>query len=185
MQENDKTNLSDEELMTFYQAGDFTSFEILYQRHSGRVFEYLKKKVSVAVAQELLQETFEKLHRSRGKYSSQYPFLPWLFTISRNALFDFLKTAENKVSQNSTPSPVLLDNLVSAISEPHSSHDIAIVLETLPQHQKKAIELRYLRDWSFEKIATDMKTSEVNVRQLISRGLKKLRLALGVKGFPE
>ena len=167
--------------MILYQAGDFTSFEVLYKRHSGRVFEYLKKKVSVTSAQDLLQETFEKLHKSRGKYNSNYPFLPWLFTISRNVLFDSFKAAESKVSQNSTSSPVLLDNLVSVISEAHSSHDISLVLKTLPHDQKKAIELRYLRDWSFEKIATDMKKSEINIRQLISRGLKKLRLALGSK----
>ena len=178
-------DLSDEELMTLYQSGDFAAFEILYHRHSGRVFEYLKKKVDAGHAQELLQETFEKLHRSRSKYNSQYPFLPWLFTISRNALFDFLKTAETKVSQNSTSSSVLLDNLVAVVAEAHSPRDISAILEVLPHHQKRAIELRYLHDWTFEKIADDMKTSEPNVRQVISRGIKKLRSALSKKGERE
>lgn len=182
MQRNNKDDLSDEELMTIYQSGDFAAFEVLYRRHSGRVFEYLKKKVEVRTAQELLQETFEKLHKSRTKYNAQYPFFPWLFTISRNALFDFFKTAETKISQGSTSSPILLDNLVTAVAETHSRHDISAILEVLPHHQKRAIELRYLHDWSFEKIADDMKTSETNARQVISRGLKKLRLALSGKG---
>lgn len=177
-----KDELSDEELMTLYQGGDFAAFEILYHRHSGRVFEYLKKKVDVGHAQELLQETFEKFHRSRSKYNSQYPFLPWLFTISRNALFDFFKTAETKVSQSSSSSPVLLDSLVAVVSDTHSPHDISVILGELPHNQKRAIELRYLHDWSFEKIADDMKTSEINVRQIISRGLKSLRLIVSGKG---
>lgn len=171
--------------MTLYQSGDFAAFEILYRRHSGRVFEYLKKKVEARSAQELLQETFEKLHRSRAKYNAQYPFLPWLFTISRNTLFDFFKTAEAKVSQSSTSSPVLLDNLVAAVTETHSQHDISSILGALPPNQKRAIELRYLHDWSFEKIADDMKISEANTRQVISRGLKKIRSLLGVNGGAE
>lgn len=177
-----KDELSDEELMAHYQAGDFAAFEILYRRHSGKVFEYLKKKVTVDAAQELLQETFEKLHKSRGKYNSQYPFLPWLFTISRNTLFDFFKTAETKLFHSSSSSPVLLDNLVVAVAESHSPHDLSQILEVLPQNQKRAIELRYLHDWSFEKIADDMKTSETNARQIISRGIKKLRATLSWKG---
>lgn len=177
-----KGDLSDEELMTLYQSGDFAAFEILYHRHSGRVFEYLKKKVDATHAQELLQETFEKLHRSRAKYNAQYPFLPWLFTISRNALLDFYKTAETKVLQSSSSAPVLLDNLVAIAADAQSPHDISAILGQLPQNQKRAIELRYLHDWSFEKIANDMKTSETNVRQVISRGIKKLRSALIGKG---
>ena len=178
-----KGDLSDEKLMALYQSGDFAAFEILYYRHSGRVFQYLKKKVDAIHAQELLQETFEKLHRSRAKYNIQYPFLPWLFTISRNALLDFYKTAETKILQNTSSAPVLLDNLVaSAVTETHSPHDISAILGELPHNQKRAIELRYLHDWSFEKIARDMKTSEDNIRQVISRGIKKLRVMVNRKG---
>jgi RNA polymerase sigma factor (sigma-70 family) len=184
MQRN-KDDLSDEELMTLYQSGDFTAFEILYRRHSGRVFEYLKKKVEVRTAQELLQETFEKLHRSRAKYNAQYPFLPWLFTISRNALFDFFKLSETKLAASSSSSTTLLENLVPIIAEGHSPHDISKILEVLPHHQKRAIELRYLQEWSFEKIASDMKTSEENARQMISRGIKRIRMTLSRKGEVE
>ena len=175
MHDTRKDDLPDEELMILYQGGDFAAFEILYHRHSGRVFEYFKKKISIESAQELLQETFEKLHKSRQKYNSQYPLLPWLFTISRNVLFDFFKAAETKLSGRSSASPILLNNLVARVGESYSPHDLSQILEILPQNQKRAIELRYLRDWTFEKIASDMKTSETNVRQMISRGLKKIR----------
>jgi RNA polymerase sigma-70 factor (ECF subfamily) len=178
-----KNDLSDEELMVLYQGGDFAAFEILYRRHSGRIFEYLKKKVDITHAQELLQDTFEKLHRSRVKYNAQYPFLPWLFTISRNALLDFYKTAETKVLQSSSSAPILLDNLVAVVADAQSPHDISAILSELPQNQRRAIELRYLHDWSFEKIASDMKISEINTRQLISRGIKRLRSALIGRGW--
>lgn len=167
--------------MSLYQAGDFSAFETLYLRHSGRVFEYLKKKVAVDRAQDLLQDTFEKLHKSRDKYNPQYPFLPWLFTVSRNVLFDSFKQAESKLASSSSSSVGLLENL-AAEAHGNSPFNISQVLERLPHSQRRALELRYLQDWSFEKIASDMKTSEENARQLISRGIKKIRLALKWKG---
>lgn len=178
-----KSELSDEELMSFYQAGDFSSFEILYARHSGRVYEYLRKRVVPSVAQEVMQEIFEKVHRSRSKYNSQYPFLPWLFAISRNALADFFKLSESKVSYGVvSDSEAILGQLTPAVAVESSPVDLSLALKTLPSGQRRAIELRYLQDWSFQKIASDMNTSPDNARQLISRGIKKLRSLAGRGG---
>lgn len=175
MEENVKQKLSDEELMSLYITGDFAAFEILYKRHSGRVFDYLKKKVSAETAQDLLQEIFAKLHKSRAKYNPQYPFLPWLFTVARNSLMDFYKLAETKLTKASNSSDELLQNLPSVAVNEAGNVDLALLLADLPPNQKRAIELRYLEDWSFEKIASHMNTSEGNARQLISRGLAFVR----------
>lgn len=163
--------------MVLYQSGDSAAFESLYRRHSGRVFEYLKKKVPPAAAQELVQETFMKVHKSRQQFSAAYPFLPWLFTISKSVLLDHFKSAEAKIAGASTASEHALDRLQLtevAVSE----NDLEAVLGSLSPEQRRAIELRYLSDWSFEKIASDLKTSPENTRQLVSRGIRKLRSLL-------
>jgi len=162
---------SDEELMTLYQSGDYAAFECLYQRHSGRVFQYLKGKVSVEAAKDLLQETFLKIHRSRSQYQPQYPFLPWLFTIARNSLNDFFKSSDQKVIKIG----IDMDSLPGALLPIGSEHDLSAALSGLPHVQRRAIELRYLNDWSFEKIAEEMNTTPENSRQIISRGIKKIR----------
>lgn len=160
--------------MGLYIAGDFAAFEILFKRHSGRVYEYLKKKVASEIAQDLMQDTFTKLHQSRAKYNPQYPFLPWLFTISRNTLMDFYKLAETKLVKASSGSERLLQSLEAAQST-SSDVDLPQVLATLPANQRQAIELRYLEDWSFQEIALHMNTTDGNARKLISRGLKFVR----------
>lgn len=167
-------DLSDEVLMTLYQAGEYEAFEILYRRHSGRVFEFLRKKSDPQTAGELLQETFLKIHRSRARYSSQYPFLPWLFTVARNVHLDSLRRAENKITSRSTSDEGVDFGAASAMPAAVGL-DMALALESLPENQRRAIELRYLSDWSFEQIAAEMKTSPLNARQLISRGVKRLR----------
>lgn len=162
---------SDEELMTLYQSGEYTAFECLYERHSGRVFRYLKGKISQELAQDLLQETFLKVHRSRDQYQSQYPFLPWLFTVARNSLHDFLKSSDQKVIRIGADLDTLPDKLLPVSSE----HDLSAALSGLPHVQRRAIELRYMNEWSFEKIAEEMNTTPENTRQIVSRGIKKIR----------
>lgn len=157
--------------MTLYKSGDHAAFECLYQRHSGRVFQYLKGKVSSEAAKDLLQETFLKIHRSRSQYQPQYPFLPWLFTVARNSLNDFFKSSEQKVIKIS----VEADSLPETLQPIGSEHDLSAALSGLPSVQRRAIELRYLNEWSFEKIAGEMNTTPENSRQIISRGIKKIR----------
>jgi len=176
---NEKQNdQSDEELMVLYQSGNYLAFERLYERHSGRVFHYLKVKVNHGGhAQDLLQEVFLKVHRSRGRYVPEYPFLPWIFTIARNTVVDFLKSSQRRESVGTT------SEAIDSVSEPiftveTMEHDLVHALGNLPPAQKRAIELRYLSDWSFEKIAEEMQTTPTNSRQIISRGIKKIRSLL-------
>lgn len=159
--------------MTLYKSGDYAAFQCLFERHSGRVYQYLKGKVSSESACDLLQETFLKVHRSRETYQSQYPFLPWLFTVARNSLHDFLKSSDQKVVK------VEFDLLsLSSPSPAESGHDLSSALASLPIGQRHAIEMRYLNDWSFEMIAENMRTTPENSRQIVSRGLRKLRSVL-------
>ncbi|MGE4130540.1 MAG: RNA polymerase sigma factor [Bdellovibrionales bacterium] len=165
---------SDEELMSLYQSGDYTAFECLFERHSGRVFQYLKGKVSTEAAKDLLQETFLKVHRSRGQYQTQYPFLPWLFTVARNNLNDFFKSSDQKVIKIG----IHADLFPEALRPIAPEHDLSAALNGLPHVQRRAIELRYMNEWSFEKIAEEMNTTPENSRQIISRGIKKIRSLL-------
>lgn len=162
--------------MLLYQSGDAVAFEALYLRHSGRVFDYLKKRTDFETACELLQDIFLKLHGIRHQYLAQYPFLPWLFTVSRNTLIDFVRLKENKIREMSETG-IELAGIEPA--SPSWSVNLVQALQTLPAQQRRAIELRYQSDWTFEQIASEMKTSPFNVRQIISRGIRKLRLKKG------
>jgi RNA polymerase sigma factor (sigma-70 family) len=161
------SGLTDEELMGLYQAGNYAAFETLYYRQSSKVYQYLRYKVPPDVAQDLMQEIFVKIHRFRNQYSNQYPLLPWIFTISRNTLFDYFKS--NKASKTD---PVFSSEV---FEQEEVDLNLTSVLVGISENQRRAIELRYLADWSFEKIADDMQTTPENVRQLISRGIKKVK----------
>jgi RNA polymerase sigma-70 factor (ECF subfamily) len=169
---------SDEELMESYQLGSEAAFDILFQRHSSRVFAYLSKRLAKKKeAEDLLQEVFFKLHRSKHLYNATLPFSPWLFSITRSVLLDFAKkrNLEDPVdAQEFDQIPA-----EARLSEPNFGMKEA--LEVLPQAQREAISLRVYNEETFEEIAARLSTSPENVRQLVSRGLKKLRHVLGRK----
>ena len=166
-----KIELPDEELMTQYQSGDAAAFEALYHRHSGRVLAYLQKRTDSQSAIDLLQEIFLKLHKMRHQYLAQYPFLPWLFAITRNALMDSFRLKESRIQEDQREN----FNLGEVAHQTTWTETLVEALQSLPARERRAIELRYQSDWTFEQIASEMKTSPVNVRQIISRGIRKLR----------
>lgn len=181
----DRRNLSDEELMELYQSSDYLAFEILYQRHSGRIYKFLISKVGTEVGEELLQEAYTRIHKFRDKYIAQLPYLPWVFTIVRNLLKDYYKKAETQTIKNSASLDSHNTETNYELTESDSLSQLNAILENLPKNQQRAVRLRYLDDWTFEKIAEDIETSPENVRQLISRGIKKIRSSFASQGAQE
>lgn len=172
-------NLSDEELMVLYQQGRMDAFNLLYERHSARVYGYLRKKIrNSAEVSDVFQAVFMKVHRSRGLYNSEFPFLPWLFTVARTVLLD---AARKDGKQGHVIA--MGDEFEAEATTLTEPIDVAVHgLETLPLQQRQAIDLRYREDQSFEEIAQTLNTSPANVRQLISRGIRQLRKLAGVRG---
>lgn len=170
--------LTDEELMEIYKIDKdqlgAVAFEIIFKRYSGLVLGYLKKRLFISKdAQDLLQEVFFKLHRSRHQYDTTLPFSPWLFSITRSVWLDGIK--KRRID------PVNYFEGIEKISSSGQILDAAIVgldltvLKELPLNQKEAVSLRVIDEATFEEIALKLSTSPENARQLVSRGLKKLK----------
>lgn len=161
-------NQTDEELMLAYQYGDEVAFTILYRRHSARIYGYLVKKLGDRrKADDVFQNAFLKLHRSRSQYKPEFPFLAWVFTICKSTLTDYLR------AQNRRPE-ILIGQIPDAMAEGPVSIEIA-AMDTLSDQQKLMVEMRFKDDMSFEDIAKRINKSPTNVRQLVSRAIRKLR----------
>lgn len=170
-----KTNLEtlcDEELMEAYQQGDDTAFAELYRRYSPKIYGYLVNSLrDRPFADDVFQAVFLKLHHTRAHYDPAFPFLPWLFTVCKRVLIDCIRKKKN-IHEESNEEAL---NQAVAIG-PKLAAEIPD-LGVLPEVQRKAVELRYQQDLSFEEISRRLETSPANVRQLISRALKRLRVS--------
>lgn len=163
-------NSSDEELMVMYQNGTEEAFLILYKRHSSKIYGYVKSKVRVEEkARDIFQEIYLKIHRSKNLYNRTFPVLPWFFTIARSVIVDAIRKEQSvKI--------VPQENLEYAITEEVTSDvDLVPGMRHLSEAQRTAVQLRFIEEKTFEEIADHLDTSTDNVRQLVSRGVKKLR----------
>lgn len=169
MQLSEKT---DEDLMSEYQLGSENAFSVLYARHSGKVLAFIRKRIKdTQKVSEVYQEVFVKMHKSKHLYNRTLPYLPWLFSISRSVVLDSLRLDSRRIIETTEKD---FENFA-----PHEKSPNLIELEphlaSLNSTQRIALEMRYVDEKTFEEIASILKTSPVNVRQLISRGLKRLR----------
>lgn len=169
---NDQT---DEELMLAYAKGSEEAFQILYGRHSSKIYGFLAGKLKDrSLTDDAFQATFMKLHQSRAHYDPALPFAPWLFTVCRTAILDTLRIRKRSTRLEDL-NPVEVENAVAEMPKEASSIPS---LQALPAAQRQALELRYLQELSFDEIATRFDTSSENSRQLVSRAVKKLRKIL-------
>jgi len=175
------TEKTDEELMLLYQEGSEKAFQELYNRHSTKVFGYIVSKVQKhEVASEIFQEVFIKIHKSKPLYNHTLPLLPWLFTITRNTITDYLRRLQKM--ESSLPNEKL-DEFSTNPTESSSTPDLAFLMQKLPPQQQRAMQLRYYDEQTFEEIANTLKTSPVNIRKLISRGLQRMKELLKEGGL--
>lgn len=166
-------NRSDEELMVLYQNGSESAFQVLYDRHSAKIFGFILSKIQKKeIANELFQEVFIKIHKSKHLYNTSLPLLPWIFTITRNTIFDYARRGsrvETAISEET------FDERASMEDQQELGLDIKPIISDLPTQQKLAIEMRYYDEKTFEEIAETLNTSPVNIRKIISRGIRRLK----------
>lgn len=167
------TELTDEDLMCRYQLGSEEAFAVLYERHAAKVFGYVRRRFpNQERASDVFQEVFVKLHKAKHLYNKTLPYLPWLFSVTRSVVLDGLRIDKRR-------SVDLVDKDIDQVvaEQAHTSElsSFEPQLAKLPSAQRAAVQMRYVDENTFEEIATVLKTSPVNARQLISRGLKRLK----------
>ena len=169
--------LDDCRLMELYQEGNEQAFELIYSRSKNKVYSYLKKRLNAQnenLIEDIFQNVFIKLHNSRHLYNSQLPYNNWLYTICRTVLIDSLK-------KNKAIKPEAKDLIHYYTTQGHQSYFDIDNEKSLTKKEKEAIKLRYLFDEDFEKISITLKTTVLNSRKLVSRGLKKLKEKISKK----
>jgi RNA polymerase sigma-70 factor (ECF subfamily) len=168
-------HLSNEQLLALYQSADPKAFEEFFRRHRKLVFNYLLVRLrNHAEAEEVLQDTFLRVHKYVLRYDPTKNALAWLMTVARNAML-------NKVAKRQATEP-LNEEHVGGREDPAAVMDARqtverLLLELGPE-ERDLLTARFLNDESYENIAATFGLTESNARQKISRLIRKVR-ALG------
>ncbi|MDH5752391.1 MAG: sigma-70 family RNA polymerase sigma factor, partial [Deltaproteobacteria bacterium] len=125
-------------------------------------------------AEDVFQQVFLKLHRYRHRYRSEVPFLPWLFTITRNAMIDHIRRGKMDRCR-AGDSEAILESLAAPAEEGADPGEILAQMTSLSEKQRQVLEMRFQQGWDFEEIAGYFQTSAVNARKMVSRAMAAIR----------
>src|ERR1700722_15145761 len=90
----------DAQLMLRVRDGDEESFRVLLEKHRNPVVHFLYRMVrDEAVSEELSQEVFLRVYRSRGTYEPTAKFTTWLFRIATPLALNWLRDGRNERGQ--------------------------------------------------------------------------------------
>lgn len=165
-------------LMVAYQSGDLDAFEQLYAALAEQLRHYFyNAERDRSIADDLVQDTFLELHRSRRTYTPPLPVRPWAFGVARNVLAR-RRRAAHTYGQNTQP--LGEDDPASQISEAPIGDviDVEHALAGLPARTREPWLLHHIFGLSFDSIATRLGITAMAARLRSSRATQALRSAL-------
>jgi RNA polymerase sigma-70 factor (ECF subfamily) len=173
--------VSDQELINAYIAGQQSALEQIIHRHKNRVFAYILMVVKdKELAEDLFQDTFIKVIntiRSR-QYKEEGKFIQWVMRIAHNLIIDhFRKSNRLPFIENSNEYDIFekvripVESVEEMIITEQIHKDVKKLIEYLPREQKEVLLLRHYSNMSFKDIA-DLTNVSINT------ALGRMRYAL-------
>jgi RNA polymerase sigma-70 factor, ECF subfamily len=167
-----------EELMVRYQAGDAAAVAELIQRLSGPLHRFfLAQFVSRRYADDLLQETWLRIHQVRHTYRPGQPVLPWLYAIARHIRVDHYRKAR-RVEDRERQVAELPEVATPSGGRASSGPDLQAILGSLPDSQREVLTMLKVAGMSIEEVARATSSSSGAVKQKAHRAYEKLRRLL-------
>ena len=179
----------DAELMLRVKEGDGASFGVLLDKHRSSVVHFLYRMVqNQAVAEELAQEVFLRVYRSRSTYEPTAKFTTWMFRIATHLALNALRDGKNErlqerldddsgglpVRQVCDRRPTIEQSMVYAAKLDEVRRAISI----LPEKQRAAVLMHKYEEMEYSQIANVLSCSESAVKSLLFRAYETLRARL-------
>jgi RNA polymerase sigma-70 factor, ECF subfamily len=181
----DIRDLADEEVMQLVQSGNPRAFELLYDRHGGAAFSLAYRMVGNRVtAEDVTQEAFLSIWRSRLRYDpARGSVRTWVLGIVHNRAIDALRrsfvhdrrreTMDGVEERHEAPERTEVE-----AARREEARSIRTALATLPDEQRRTIELAYFGGFSHSQIAELLEEPIGTVKGRMRLGLDKMRRQL-------
>jgi len=179
----------DAQLMLRVKDGDGASFTELLEKHRSPVVHFLFRMVQDhAVAEELAQEVFLRVYRSRNTYEPTAKFTTWLFRIATHLALNWLRDGKNERGQERLddvtgdgPVREVPDRRVTV--EQRMLYEVRLdevrrAISALPEKQRAAVLMHKYEEMEYSQIARALDCSESAVKSLLFRAYETLRARL-------
>lgn len=168
------------ELVKLAKNGEANAFGELYDLFANKIFKFIKLKIqNPEEAEDVLQEVFIKAYKGLGKLKLEdLNFNAWLYRVASNTINDKFR------KKYRTPEIVNIDetfdiadkySLQEEVQVKSDMESLQIVFNKLPELYKQVLELRFIEEMSLEEIAKILNKSNLSIRLIQFRALKKVR----------
>src|SRR5438309_4546272 len=185
-------SLTDAEVMLRAGSDDVAAFEYLAIKYHRPMIAFMYRMChNQAVAEELAQEVFLRVYRSRQSYAAEAKFSTWLYRVATNLALNHLRDTRSERAQaavsldepdeESGRTPDVADARLNVEQSILLSERIAAIrkcVETLPERQRAAVIMHKYHELDYREIARVLKMTESATKSLLFRAYETLRVAL-------
>jgi RNA polymerase sigma-70 factor (ECF subfamily) len=180
---------SDAEIMLAVAAGDEAGYNYLVTKYHRQIIHFLFRMVhNEAVAEELAQEVFLRVYRSRESYRAEAKFSTWLYRIATNLAVNHARdTKYERTAQTleldapdaeSGSMPEVADddpNIEQRMLREERMAAIRAQVAALPERQRMAVLMHKYQEMDYRQIGEVLKLSESATKSLLFRAYQTLR----------
>ena len=167
----------DRQLARLVLGGDTAAFEYLFDRYRDAIHRlFLQRTGNAEDADDLLQETFIKVYINLHRYSTDYTFGQWVYTIARNTFIDFVRrrqaalSIDERFSSPPSTAPTPEESVISLQQRTQIEH----YLERLTPRYRTLIVMRFFDEYSYEEIAAKLTLPLGTVKTQIHRAREQM-----------
>ncbi len=179
-----ESNAPDHVLLTGALAGSRESFDLLYERHFPKVYNFVARRVrEVSEAEDVVQEIFVQALSHLAAYRAEGTFLAWLYGITRNVLRrHYLKQrrARREVGHHRidvTETPDVVEDAVTPerrASARELGQRAVVALEALDPENREVYLLHHLEGISIRDLSARTHRSEDAIKSDLYRIRRKI-----------
>ena len=186
------TERTDAEVMLAVAAGDEAGYTYLVGKYHRQIIHFLYRMVhNEAVAEELAQEVFLRVYRSRESYRAEAKFSTWLYRIATNLAVNHARDTKNErtaqtleldsVDAETGTTPEVADddpNVEQRMLREERMAAIRAQVAALPERQRMAVLMHKYQEMDYRQIGEVLKLSESATKSLLFRAYQSLRESL-------
>jgi RNA polymerase sigma-70 factor, ECF subfamily len=181
--------VSDADLMLRVKSGDESAFTYLVEKYRRPMVSFMYRMChNPAAAEELAQEVFLRVYRSRSGYEASAKFSTWLYRIATNLAVNHARDTRHErpgktvrldePDQETGVTPDLADGSLTAEEKMLRRERLAAIrrkVEALPERQRLAVIMHKFQQMDYRQIADVLKLTESGTKSLLFRAYETLR----------
>ncbi|MES1258100.1 MAG: RNA polymerase sigma factor [Acidobacteriota bacterium] len=180
----------DAQLMLRVRDGDEDSFRVLLDKHRNPLVRFLYRMVqNRPVSEELAQEVFLRIYKTRSSYAATAKFTTWMFRIGTHLALNWLRDEKHARLEEHLDEDRGWDLPVREVADRAPTVEQRMVVEArlreiraavfrLPEKQRAAVLMHKYEEMEYSQIASVLGCSEAALKSLLFRAYETLRAGL-------